>query len=255
MHSQIEKTLNVVADLDSWDVGAVAGGMNYLLLQSAINTVVRMLPDQPEEGSGLEQFTEWEAKMRNPEIQEKVAPIIGTAERVCDVLEEYSSAPVADFQSVLEFMTSRPPQKSSFEAEYNNRKRMGMKPGMPLKQFVDLEYQVALTRHQNLIAKGEAAVLALQRIVGSDGDLPEWLLEALNAKALQKLEQRWMRAELRRTNPKIGKQDRDLAEANQKLIEAAIVELGGEVPKDTSVEDKDEDLDDFIKKVEGIAAK
>ena len=37
MNSDIEKTLNEVSKLDSWDVGAILGGVNYLVRQAALN--------------------------------------------------------------------------------------------------------------------------------------------------------------------------------------------------------------------------
>ena len=258
MNSDIEKTLNEVSKLDSWDVGAILGGVNYLVRQAALNQTVRMLPELPEEGSGLEHFTDWEQKMRNPEIREKVAPLLGVADRVASVMNEYSTMDITDCEGVLKFMLdpSRMPKRETFAREYDDRKRKGMKPGMSINEFVEAEYAVALIRHNNHVAKGEAAVKVIDGIDPSDGDVPEWLHEAIHAKVLQKLAQRWNRAELRRTNPRITKQDRDIAGANQALIESVILELGGEVPRDMDiVEDDDKnDLDAFIAKVEGMDA-
>ena len=63
MNHNIENALNELTKLDSWDIQSVLGGVNYITQQAAINTVVRMLPPQPEEGSGLENFTAWEQAM------------------------------------------------------------------------------------------------------------------------------------------------------------------------------------------------
>jgi len=256
MNSYIEKTLNEVAKLDSWDIGSILGGVNYLVRQAAINQTVRMLPDIPEEGSGLEYFADWEKRMKDPEIKERVAPLLGLADRVADVMNEYSTMPISSCEDVLKFMLSpeRQPKRETYVREYDERKRQGMKPGMTMKEFVEMEYSVQLIRHSNLVAKGEAAVKVIDSIDPSDGDVPEWLYEAINAKVLQKLAQRWQRAELRRTNPRITKQDRDLAGANQALIESVIVDLGGEIPRDTDLPEEGDDLDSFIAKVEGMDA-
>jgi hypothetical protein len=256
MNSHIENTLNLVSKLDSWDVGSILGGVNHLVRQAAITQTVRMLPDLPEEGSGLEHFAQWEKNVRKPEIAEKVAPLLGLADRVAQVMVEYSTMDVSDNQRVLEFITApdRVPKKATFEREYKERVRLGMKPGMTIREFTEMEYAVALQRHAVLMAKGEHAVQLLEGIDISDGDLPEWIHEAINQKVLQKLEERWRKAELRRTNPRISKQERDLAGANQKLIEDTITQLGGEIPRDTEevTPEQQSDLDAFLRRVEGF---
>jgi hypothetical protein len=249
MNSDISKALNAVSRLDSWDVQSVLGGVNYIVQQAAINTAVRMLPPLPEEGSGIEGYTAWEQKMREPEIREAVAPIVGIANHVKDVLNEYTDMTPSEYNDVLTFMVQRPPQRATFEAEYNNRKRLGMRPGMPMSVFVDMELAQAEGRHKQLLAKGEAAINLLHSIEGNDASAPEWLYEAIAAKIQQKLEQRWMRAELRRTNPKITKQDRDLAAANQKLIEDVIKELGGEVPSYADQQAAEDEMEAYLHKL------
>jgi len=246
MNSQIEKALNAVVKLDAWDIQSILGGVNYITRQAAINTVVRMIPEPPEEGSGLEGFTAWEQHMKDPAIKKAVSPMVGIADRVMDVLNEYTDLPPSQYEDVLAFMVQRPPQRATFVTEYDNRKKLGMRPSMPLSTFVDMEYATALTRHQHLVAKGEAAVHVLHSVEGSEESAPEWLDEAIITKVHQKLEQRWMRAELRRTNPKITKADRDLAEANQLLIEEVIRETGGTVPSFADDLKASDDVEDFI---------
>lgn len=245
MNSKIEAALNAVTKLDSWDIQSILGGVNYITRQAAINTVVRMIPEPPEEGSGLEGFTAWEQHMKDPEIKKAASPIVGIAERVTSVLNEYTDLPPSQYEDVLAFMLQRPPQRATFQAEYDNRKRLGMRPAMPMSTFVDMEYATALTRHQHLVSKGEAAVHLLHSVEGSSESAPEWLDEAIYTKVQQKLEQRWMRAELRRTNPKITKADRDLAEANQLLIESVIEELGGQKPSFMEELQVSDDIDAF----------
>jgi len=252
MHAKFNEALNEITKLDSWDIQATLGAVNYLALQSAINQAVRMLPALPEEGSGLDDFTAWEQKMKAPEIKEAVAPLIGYAEKAQDVLQEYTTTEPFDYEHVLSFMTSRPPQRATFEAEYNNRKNLGMRPDIPISKFVEMEYAAAMQRHANLVAKGESAVKLLHGIDGNDATAPDWFMEAVENKIMQKLEQRWERAEMRRTNPRITKDKRDLAAANQTLIVGVIEKLGGNKP-DFSAEIKaSDDMDDFTKHIQSI---
>lgn len=245
MNSQIDKAINEVTKLDSWDIQSILGGVNYLARQTAINTVVRMIPAPPEEGSGLEGFAKWEQEMKNPEIKKAVTGIVGIAEKMTATLRDFTDLPPSEYEDVLQFMVSRPPLRQVYQAEYDARKRAGMRPAMPMSTFVDMEYAQAMNRHAQIVAKGEAAVHLLHSVDGSDEGAPEWLYESINAKLLQKLEDRWMRAELRRTNTRIKKADRDIAEANQLMIEACIVELGGKKPDFTEEMKNSDDIDDF----------
>lgn len=255
MNSGIEKALAEVTKLDSWDILSILGGVNYITQQAAINQVVRKLPEPPEEGSGLENFTAWEQAMRNPEIKQAVAPLVGIADRVKDVLNEYTDSPPTEYEKVLEFMLSRPPQRETFKAEYDNRKKLGMRPSMPMSTFVDMEYQAAMARHAHLVAKGEAAVHLLQNMDGSDGEAPEWMYESIHQKIGQKLEQRWMHAEVRRTNPKISKDKRDEAEANQTMISKVMQELGYKAPDYTEEIKLTDETDAFIDTLKAKAVK
>lgn len=249
MNTEIEKALTAVSRLDSWDIQSVLGAVNYAAQAAAITTAVRKLPDAPPEASGIDGFTPWEQKMAIPEIAEACAPIVGIVNRVKEVLLEYTDTPPSEYEKVLEFMLTRQPRRETAEAEYNQRKRLGMQPGMPMSVFVDMEMAVAQARYDLVKAKGQTAVQVLHGIDGNDADAPEWLYEQIHTKILQKLEQRWMRAELRRTNPKITKQDRDLAAANQRLIADVIVELGGNPPSYDEQIAAQDDLEEFLKKL------
>lgn len=251
MNTQIEKMLTEVSKLESWDISSVLGGVNYLLKQTAINAAVRLLPDPPPEGSGIEYFTEWEQKMRNPEIKTRCSPLVGLSQRVEEVLNQYVDREPQTFEGVLKFMTERPPQRATFEADYNNRKRLGMKPAMTMKEFVDMEYKTALDRQQMLVARGEDAIRVLHAVEGTDEEVPEWLYEAIDNKVLQKLEERWKRHDLRATNTRVTQSDRDLATANKKLVAACMEALGGKAPTDPgtgeeAAEKAQEDINAFL---------
>lgn len=251
--NDIRLALAKVTTLDSWDIQATLGGVNYIVRQAAINAIVRQMPDPPPEGSGIEYFQQYEQAMKAPQMKEAAAPIVGIAEAVTEVLNEYTDLPPTQYEDVLKFMSERPPRREVFVADYDNRKRLGMRPGVPLSAFVDMEMATAMTRHQQLIARGEQAVQFLEGVNGTSESAPEWLYEAIHNKLLQKLEQRWMRAELRRTNPRITKEQRDLAEANQALIVKVIEELGGEKPSFKEEMTNDDELDKFIEKASSKA--
>lgn len=135
---------------------------------------------------------------------------------------------------------------------------------MPMSDFVDSEYAQALRRHENTVTLGEYAIRILntidvtQDVMGEDDtgrdNVPEWLYESIITKAQDKLVQRWQRAEIRRTNPRIKKADRDIAEGNQHLLEGVIEALGGTKPTfDPKAEDAaGDELDEFIDKVSKI---
>lgn len=249
MNANIEKSLNLITKLDSWDIQSILGGVNFTARMAAINNVVRQLPELPEDASGVEKYTSWEQKMKEPKIREDVAPIIGIVERVTHVLDEYTDQKPSEYEDVLAFMVQRPPRRETFINDYNRRKALGMRPAMPMGTFVDMEMVTALKRHADLEAKGQAAVHLLHQIDGNDATAPEWLYEAIEAKIHQKLHERWMRAEMRRTNPKINKQERDLAEANQTLIKSVILELGGEEPSFKEDLETEDDFNAFLAKM------
>lgn len=253
MKHDIDKALNEVTKLDSWDILSILGGVNYLCKQSAITAAVRNLPDDPPEGSGIDGFIPWEQKMKAPELKKAVMPMLRISAAVENVLNEYTDTKPTEFEDVLRFMRERPPTRERFKADYENRKRLGMKPSIPMSQFIDMEMVTAMARFEHLRARGDTAVQLLHSLdlrVPADerwdeGEQPpEWLYEAIHDKIMAKLEDRWMRAELRRTNPRISKTDRDLAEANQKLIESVIETLGGNKPDPTKGEPKEEPEED-----------
>lgn len=229
MKTELRKAIQAVTQLDSWDITSVLGAVNYAASQAAINAVVKLLPDVPE-GSGIEGYTNWEAEMRKPEIVQAAAPLVGLANEVKEVLNEYTDRTPSEFEDVLDLMRGRVPRRETFEADYNNRKRLGMHPGMPLKVFVDAEMATATARFNAVEAKGEAAVRILNGIDGTSEDIAEWLQESIMQRMLAKLDERWIRGELRRTNPRLSRQDRDLAAANQKLIESVMQDVFGAVP-------------------------
>lgn len=249
MNSEITKIISEVSKLDSWDILSALGGCNFACRQAAINTTVRMIPNLPPEGSGVEGFTAWEQQMKNPEIKKAVAGMVYLADLFTDTLNEYTDTPPSHFEEVLQFMVSRPPSRDTHVRDYDNRKRLGMRPAMPMSQFVEAEYAQALKRHQDVVAKGEAAVQLLNGIEGADEPVPEWLYEAIHQKVLSKLNDRWNRAEMRRTNPRITKNDRDTAEANQRMIEACIKELGGDVPSFQAELDAQDDVEAYLAKM------
>jgi len=255
MNSKIKEALTAVTALDSWDIQSTLGGVNFIVRQAALNTVTRLLPDPPPEGSGVEYFTRWEQQQKDPEIRKQASPFVGLADEVTAILLEHTTAAPTDYAGVLQFMTERPPVRENFVADYNRRKQLGMRPQMPIAEFVNMEYQTAMQRHAQLIARGENAVQVLDSVEGSDESAPEWLETAVMDKIQSKLEQRWMRAEMRRTNPRVLKQQRDEAEANQRLIESVATKLGFEKPNYVAEMEADDEMEAVTAKINAMSPK
>lgn len=255
MNSQLEKIINEVVKLDSWDILSILSGVNYMARQNAINAVVRKIPDRPGEDATIDVFADYKEKMQMPELTQEVGPFVRVAERVTEVLNEYTDLKPSGYEEVFDYMTQTPPKRSTYQNDYNARKAAGMRPNVPMSVFIDAEMTLALNRFNDTIAKGEDAVRILYSVEGSDDAGPDWFYERINDKVLQKLEDRWIKAEIRRTNLKLNSNDRDLTAANQKLIETVIQELGGKIPDFSKEMDISDDTDLFIAALQQKAGK
>lgn len=249
MNSRMEKILAEVTKLDSWDILSILGGVSYLLQRNAINQTINKLPDAPPEGSGIDGYASFAEKEAMPSIREAVAPLVGLADRVKEVLNDYTDAPLTEYDKVYAFLTERPPQRETHVREYDQRKKLGMRPSMPMKDFVDEEHKRALTRFEALKAKGGDAVRILSNLDGTDGNVPEYIYEQIENKISQKLEERWKHAEIRRTNPRFSKEQRDEAEANQMMICTVMKELGYKTPDYSKEIGEADEVDKFVERL------
>src|SRR4249920_1191558 len=229
-NSRIEAVLNETVKLSSFEVNSVVGAMNYLVLNRALQECMRLLPDAPGEGSGLEGVGNYEQAMKRPEIAKVCAPLLGLAERFAEVLGQYGTQPIQTVEGVLGFRLERPPLRSTFEAEFNTRKKRGEEPAGGVRRFVDDNFAIAMRAQQSLKAKGEIAVFELAKITGTDEDVGEFVVDLLVQKAEDKLRARWYAQDDRTTSSMLDQKQKDEATADKNLIAAAMTELGMEPP-------------------------
>jgi hypothetical protein len=236
---EIHEMMSNVATLGPWDAAAVLGSWNYLLTSTLINRVVKFIPDAPSEASGIDEFTEYSQCLRaiqaDPYIREQfdntIKPLLGLKGLVETSINDHTDVGLRDFEDTLRFMTSRPPTREQFVAEYQQRKRMGSAPRISVREFVDAELQQALQRHHALVAKGEFACQILSNTQATDGgEIDEWVIESMHDRMVMKLQDRWQKLELRVTNPRLKQKDRDESLADQRLIEELLKTMDAKIP-------------------------
>lgn len=242
MQKEINEFAAKLADLDTFTQRSVLGSWSFFINSQCINQGVRALPDVPDEGEGIDGYTPWEGAIRTAQVklseqaqteggdmQPTLPAWIALHRYVSHMMTETGGDP-STVLSTYEFLSEKGPTRERFEADFAMRVKMGMRPGISRKDFVDGEYQRALDQHQRMLAKGEHAVQLIERLTlatsgqverGFD-DLPEWVLETLQQKLVQKLKDRWTRLEIQRTNPRVNVQNRDAAEGDQLLIREAL---------------------------------
>lgn len=218
-----------LSNLDTYTQLSVLGSWAFTANAAAINAAMKYIPDAPVD-NGIEQFTQYEAARRSliAEADKSYVPaFIALSRDLAGSIYE-ADGQARDLDSTLQFMMERAPVRSTFEAEYDNRVRLGMKPGMSKKQFADFEFERAMKAHNELVAKGEHAVRLCDTITIADdrgySDLPDWVAESFYNKFIEKLHNRWEKLEMTRTNPRRRKEIRDSAAADQKLIERTLHE-------------------------------
>mgnify|MGYP006312003797 FL=1 len=134
-------------------------------------------------------------------------------------------------ESTLEFLTKNPPSASQFEADYDARVRAGARPGLSKRDFCAAMLETEMRRHEDLVERGQAAIqFCFDLNVHADrgfGDLPDWALETIRDKTIDKLVKRWQRLDIRRTDPRLNEGDRLEAQADQDLLEIVYKTLSG----------------------------
>jgi hypothetical protein len=223
----------LLSNLDSYTQLSVLGSWSFTINAACINTGMRYVPEVAD-ASGIDGFTPYEqariAAIREADTSNLPALIGLQRELVGMILDNGGEARGLD--STLEFLTGTQPTKDQFKAEYENRRRAGMRPAMPMKTFVDYEYERAMNQHNQLVAKGEHAVRLCDTLTidierGVD-DLPDWVAESFENKFIEKLHARWEKLEFVRCNPRRRKEIRDAAAADQLQIAKVLSEYGEE---------------------------
>jgi len=217
--------------LDTWSQLSVLGSWSFIVNAACINQAMRHVPDEPVD-NGIEQFTQYEAARRSllAEADTSYLPPLLALQRDLQGMIYEADGQGRGIEDTFKFLTEKTPKRSDFEAEFDNRARMGMRPAMTKRQFADFEYERAMAQHNKLVARGEDAVRLCETITIEDtrgyNDLPEWMTESFERKLVEKLHGRWEKLELVRTNPRKLKQMRDSAAADQRMIELVLAEYG-----------------------------
>ena len=235
-----------LADLDTYTQRSVIGSWAFFINSQCITQGLRALPNMPEEGEGIDGYTPWEGAMRtlHTKLKEEqkeggdmtsTLPAFVALQRYVSHMMSETGGDSSTIEDTHTFLTQRAPTRERFEADFAMRVKMGMRPGIPRKDFVDAEYARAMDQHTLMISKGQHAVEFLDRLIldttigdverGFD-DLPEWVSETLEQKLVQKLRDRWTRLEMTRTNPRVNVKNRDAAEGDQLLIVETLKSMG-----------------------------
>jgi len=134
-------------------------------------------------------------------------------------------------ESTLEFMTRDAPTAERFEADYEARVKQGERPGLSKRDFCELQLDDARKQHRNLVERGQAAIEFCNDLkVNEDrgySDLPDWAVDAIYNKIVDKLTVRWGKLDIRRTGLYTKPADRTEAQADQTLVEFVYRELTG----------------------------
>lgn len=233
MNEQIKNLLAEVESLDMYTQLSVLGSWNYSINAACINAALRHIPAVPDE-NGIADYTAWEQAVRTARFEAsedgRLGELLSLRDAIMTAVEATSGEP-RELDSTLEFMLERVPTAKQFEAEYEARRRQGMRVGIPLAKFVQAELATALERHAKLAARGGDAIKLCKQLlredIRGDGELPEYIVETFESKMMDKLHARWEKLELVRTNFRARKQQRDAAYADQLLIKQ-LIEAHGE---------------------------
>lgn len=242
-HVAIHNLMNLCVDLDIYSQRSIYGSWAFMAHSAALKEAIRSLPDLPAEASGVDGFSEYENHVRKVAIDlqtvdgdwaSKLPAWLALSQHVNFMMREAGGDPVP-MSNVLEFLNNRVPDRAQFDAEYAARIKAGMRPGINRKEFVEHEYERAMARYNEQVAKGEHAIKLCESLNIKEsrgyGDLPEWATETMQDKMIQKLKDRWFRAEMDRTNPRFTSKRRDEAEGNQYIIEDVLNQLGDPIER------------------------
>lgn len=241
---KIINMINQLQDLDSYSQLSVLGSWNFTINAAVISEAQRYVPELPEESSGIDPYSDYEAMKRKlvKEADQSYLPGLLNLKLEIESAILNADGQPRSLDNILEFLTERSPTRAQFDQEYEMRRRQGMRPQMPKKVFVDYEYERAMNQHNLLVAKGEHAVLLCENITLADGELPDWIDESFENKMIEKLHSRWEKLEFVRTNPRRKKAIRDSAQADQQMI-SLLLKQYGEVPGFNGDYDDDEPVE------------
>jgi hypothetical protein len=236
-HFNIDEALDMVMQLDKYTKISVLNSVRFFLNMQCIRQALRILPQEGIEktAEGRDQYDHLiEFTMQEYEKAGDYAPklpaFMALNEMIRTTMYDDNLEP-SSMDDTLAFMSRNQPKKEDFEADYEARLQQGQRPGISKREFCEMQLQDALRQQESLVERGQAAIQFCHDLnVSPDRgykDLPDWAVDTIYNKVVDKLAFRWAKLDIRRTGPRISPNDRTEAEADQTLIEFVYEALTG----------------------------
>jgi hypothetical protein len=237
----IAEAIDTVMELDKYTKASVLNSIRFYLNMQSIRQALRILRND-----NIELGDEKTVEMRDAYDQlirrtmdeyEKdgdYAPslpaFIALNEHLRVTMYDDNLQPV-DMESTLDFMCSSTQGTDAFEKDYDARVKQGMKPGISKREFVEQQLRDAVNGQRQLQEQGQYAIQFCEdlnvNVERGFSDLPDWAITAIHDKIVDKLHQRWVKCDMRRTSLNSAPNVRSEAEADQLLIECAYEQIAG----------------------------
>jgi hypothetical protein len=263
MKADLKEMAAQIDDLDEFSQRSIWGAWGFFANKQCINQGIYALPDVPEEdgveAGGIEGYTQWEAAVRQAKIEVEDAgqgqdgdyvtalpAWIALQQHVHFTLLEMGGR-TNELKDTWQFISNRLPTRRQFETDFAVRVRLGNRPGITRKDFVDAEFKKAMASHEKWIAKGEPAITLIDRLILNTGtnvergfdDLPEWVFDSMQDKLIQKMRQRWDTLEITRTSGYTSQSRKDESVGNQMILEETLAKYGETIVRPEPVEGDD----------------
>lgn len=214
-------------DLNSLDIysqKAVLRAWHYAANAACLTAAMRYVTDAPDAG-GIDGFNKYEAARSaavNDADESNLPALLQLQSDIDTALSELADTP-RSFSDTLQFMQStQKPTREQCIAEYKYRTDMGSQPRMTVNQFVDFEFERKMQQYERLLARGDDAARLCETMSFDHNrgynDIPEWLIDKLETKLVEKLHACWSRFETTVSNPRMTARIRDTATADQLLV-------------------------------------
>jgi hypothetical protein len=233
----IDEALDMVMQLDKYTKISVLNSIRFFLNMQCIRQALRILPQEGIEKTAegrdqydhLIEFTMQEYE-KDGDYAPKLPAFMALNEMIRTTMYDDNLEP-SSMDDTLAFMGRNQPKKEDFEADYEARLQQGQRPGISKREFCEMQLQDALRQQESLVERGQAAIQFCYDLnVSPDRgykDLPDWAVDTIYNKVVDKLAFRWAKLDIRRTGPRISPNDRTEAEADQTLIEFVYEALTG----------------------------
>lgn len=231
--------------LDMYSQLSILGSWQYATNSAAINAALKLIPEKGDINdidAANDFYAELKAAYAAALENDQLCAITALSADVATATSGVGE--VRNLEDTLAFMQGRKPTEAQFIAEYETRRRSGMRPGIPIKKFVATELANAMQNYNRLVTKGMDAIALIDYVRTHTEEtnydcLPEWMAESLQQKLVEKLHARWEKLESNRTNLRLKKDRRDSAEADQLLVASVLTAHGEKIGY--SQEELDED--------------